>query len=832
MRRGAEDAMGGMMQDLRLAVRQMRKAPGFNLTAILTLALGMGATIAIFSLVEGILLRPLPFAHPEELVIVGDHVGNGPNPGVTAREIATYENATTAFSAMGGFTATGYELASGATPELMNGARLGAGAFQALGVAPQLGRVFTQKEDDGREPVAVISDALWLNRYHRDPGVLGRSIELDRKAYAIIGVMPRSFEFPLLPGRLNQAQVWVPLSLTADELSDKNVGAWAYRMVARLKDGVTQRQGAEDANRVAQQVMRDFPASMAAIHIRGDALSLREQTVAATRPLLRTLFLAVLVVLVIACANVAGLLLVRAIGRRREYAVQVALGAPAGAILRQSVLAGLLLGLAGGAIGVGLAAVTLRAALQLLPDSLPRVASISMDPAVMIFAVLLAVATGVLCSMAPAFAATRTSVMENLKEGGRSGTGAAGHAWLRSLLVVAEIAIAMVLLTTAGVFLRSYRKMLAVDPGFRPEHVLEANYQLPLEQYGTQTSVDNFSRAVIDRLMSKPGVVAAGITNSLPTGNNGGLAAYTVEGQPVASWKLTFAAFVITEGDYFRAMGIPLVAGRYFTQEDRADAALVVMVNRAMARHCWPGQNALGKRIHVGNPQKGYPWATVVGVVADTTLGPRDAPVADQWYMPSEQPAILYGANAQPNLVQPAGGYVVLRASLEPRQMEGVLRSTVAEVDPLLALTDVGTMQEAMANVEAPRRFNTDLMTSFAAAALLLALTGIYAVVAFSVTLRTREIAIRMALGAQRDSIARMVLLSGLKLALLGCGLGVLGSLAVSRLVSSFLFGVSATDPLVYAATILTMMAIAILASALPANRAASADPVESLRAI
>ena len=824
--------MAGMMQDVRLAVRQMRKAPGFYVTAILTLALGMGATIAIFSLVEGILLRPLPFADPDRLVIVGDHLGNGPNPGVTAREIATYENATTAFSAMGGFTATGYELSGGATPELIDGARLGAGVFQALGVAPLLGRVFTRQEDEGREPVAVISYTLWLNRYHRDPHVVGQSIELDRKTYSIIGVMPRSFEFPLLPGRLNQAQVWVPLSLTAEELSDKNVGAWAYRMVARLKDGVTQQQGAEDAHRVSQQIMRDFPASMAAIHIRGDALSLREQTVAATRPLLRALFVAALVVLTIACANVAGLLLVRAIGRQREYAVQIALGAPASAILRQSVLAGLMLGIAGGAIGVGLASGAVRAALHLLPDSLPRVDSIAMDPAVMVFAVVLAVVTGALCSAAPAYAATRTSVMENLKEGARSGTGGASHGWLRSLLVVAEIAIALMLLTTAGVFLRSYRKMLEVNPGFRPEHVLVGSYQLPLEQYATQTAADNFNRAVIERLMAKPGVVAAGISNTLPTGNSGGLAAYTIEGRPAAGWKLTFAAFVLTYGDYFHAMGIPLVEGRYFTAEDRAGAPLVVIVNASMAKRCWPGENALGKRIHVGNPQKGYPWAMVVGVVGDTTLGPRDAPVADQWFIPAEQPAILYGANAPENLVQPAGGFIALRSSLEPEQMVRVLRSSVAEVDPLLALTDVGSMREAMASVEAPRRFNTDLMASFALAALLLALTGIYAVVAFSVTLRAREIAIRMALGAQRGSIARMVLLSGMKLALIGCGLGVLGSLAVSRLVGAFLFGVSATDPVVYAATIATMLTIAILASALPANRAAKADPVEALRAI
>ena len=824
--------MGGVMQDVRLAVRQMRKAPGFHLTAVLTLALGMGATIAIFSLVEGILLRPLPFPHPGQLVIVGDHVGNGPNPGVTAREIATYEHATTAFSAMGGFATAGYELSGGATPELIDGARLGAGAFEALGVAPVLGRVFTQQEDDAHEPLAVISYALWVNRYHRDPQVVGQTIELDRKAYSIIGVMPRSFEFPLLPGRLNQAKVWVPLSLTADELSDKNVGAWAYRIVARVRDGVTLQQAAQDAARVGQQIMRDFPASMAAIHIRGDALSLREQTVATTRPLLRALFVAVLVVLTIACANVAGLLLVRAIGRRREYAVQVALGAPASAILRQAVLAGLMLGVAGGAIGLGLASGAVRTALHLLPDTLPRVDAIAMDPAVVLFALALAVATGALCSVAPAFAATRASVIENLKEAGRSGTGGASHSWLRSALVVMEIAIALVLLTTAGVFVRSYRKMLAVNPGFRPEHVLEAGYQLPLEQYGTQTAVDNFDRAVIERLLSQPGVVAAGITNSLPTGNSGGLAAYTVEGQPSASWKLTFAAFVLTDGDYFRAMGIPVVEGRTFTEHDRTGEPLVVIVNQAMAKHCWPGQDALGKRIHVGNPQKGYPWATVVGVVADTTLGPRDAPVADQWYMPVEQPAILYGSNAPENLIQPGGGFLVLRSALAPEQMVHVLRSSVAEVDPLLALEDVGTMREAMATVEAPRRFNTDLMTSFAAAALLLALTGIYAVVAFSVTLRAREIAIRMALGAQRGSIARMVVLSGMKLALTGCALGVLGSLAVSRLVGAFLFGVSATDPAVFAVTVATMLGIAMAASALPANRAAKADPVEALRAI
>ena len=390
--------------------------------------------------------------------------------------------------------------------------------------------------------MAVISYALWLTRYHRDPGVLGTSIVLDRKPYSIIGVMPRNFEFPLQTGQLNQTQLWVPMSLTPDELSDERAGFWGYQIVARLKDGVTLPQAATDANRVAAQIMRNFPARMSTLRIRGDAVSLHECGVGDARPLLRTLFVAVSIVLLIACANVAGLLLVRAIRRRREYAVRLALGARSSVIVRESVMEGLLLSLAGGLLGLGFASVAIRTALRLLPESMPRVNSISMDANVAIFALLLALATGALCRLAPAFAALRTNLTESLKDGDRTSTGSASHAWLRSALVVSEIAIALVLLTVSGAFLRSFQKMRAVDPGFRPEHVLVAGYQLPLNQYPTDTTVDTFNRNVVDHLMSKPGIVAVGITNVIPASGAAAQATYTIEGEPKESWKLKFAS--------------------------------------------------------------------------------------------------------------------------------------------------------------------------------------------------------------------------------------------------------------------------------------------------
>ena len=809
----------------------MRKAPGFTLTVVLTLALGIGATTAMFSLVEGVLLRPLPFAQPDRLVLLGDHIGNAPHLGVSGPESATYRDATTAFQSQGAYTTASYELSGSAAPEMLPGARLAATVFPTLGVAPLLGRVFTEQEDAGHAPVAVISYASWVNRYHRDPHIVGTTITLDRRNFTIVGVMPRRFEFPLAPGRLNQAQVWVPLSLSADELSEAARSAWGFQIVARLRDGATQTQAAQDAERVSEQVMRDFPANLRAVHIRGDVRPLRDAVVTDARPLLRTLFLAVCIVLLIACANVATLLLVRALRRRREHAVRLALGARAGVLLREALAEGVVLSLAGGLMGLGFAAALLRITVHRLPESMPRIDSIAIDPAVAGFALLLAVLTGVLCSVAPAWSAIRTNLLEGLRDDARSSSGSARQGWLRSALVGSEIAIAFVLLTACVSFVRSYQKMLAVDPGFRPDHVLVAGYQLPSSHYGKAGATAVFLRDVVDRLSTQPAVVSVGITNVLPEVGGGGAGAYTIEGAPVAGWKLQFAPFAEVYGDYFAAMRIPLIAGRYFTIHDRADAPLVGIVNQSMARHAWPGQNPIGKRLHIGNPSHPLPWVTVVGIVADTRIGAPDQPAGDQWYFPLEQPAIIEGTGATGMLHAPFG-FVVLRSTLPPEQMIPVLRSTIASIDPQLALDPVRSMTEAIANVEAPRRFNTGLISAFALAALLLAAMGIYAVVAFSVSQRTQEIAIRMALGAQRGAIARLILSAGARIALVGCSVGVVAALAASRGLRAFLFGVSATDPWIYAGCFAAMIVLAVSASALPARRAAAADPAKALRAI
>jgi predicted permease len=820
------------LRDFRYAARQLSKSPGFSLTVMLTLALGIGATTAIFSLVEAILLRPLPFASPDRLVMLGEHIGGSPRTAVTARDIGSYTRQSRAFSSLGGFATFSYELSGSETPEQIEAGRFNASVFTTLGVQPELGRVFTGQEEDAHQLVAVISYRLWLNRFHRDPHILGTSIVLDRKTYSIIGVMPRGFEFPLGRGTLHPIQLWVPLSFTPEQLSERDAGNFRYQMVARLKDGVTIREAAEDADRASRQIMQNYPATMSAIHIRGDVSRLRDFFMADMRPVLRTLFLAVCTVLLVACVNVAGLLLVRSIGRRRDFAVRLALGARSSAIVRESIFEGLLLSGGGALLGLVFVAVAVRSAPHILPQSMPRIEAIAVDPVVAGFAVLLAVATGALCSLAPALSALRTNLTDSLKEGSKTASGASSHAWLRSAFVVVEIAAALVLLNTCGALIRSYDKMLAVDPGFRPDHVLVAGFQLPLGQYATAASAYAFNRAVLEKLDGRPGVVAAGIGSTIPASGLIGGAAYTVEGVPENQWKLKFAMFFVVDGDYFRAMGIPLLDGRTFTPDDRAGMPLVIVVNESMAKHCWPGQRAIGRRMHVGNPKKDSPWATVVGVVADTKGAGRDEPGTDQWYVPQQQPTTLYGNDYKETLTGSSGGFIVIRSTFPPEQMTGTLRSTVAEIDPRLALDSIQPMSEVIANVEAPRRFNTDLISAFALGALLLAVTGIYAVVAFSVSIRTQEIAIRLALGARRANIARLVLVSGVRLGLMGCGLGVLGSWGAARLVQSFLFGVTATDPFIYLISIIIILIMVLAASALPAARAASSDPIDALRSV
>jgi len=825
--------MNPLLQDTRYALRQLRKSPGFALAAVLTLAFGIGATSAIFSIVEGVLLRPLPFAQPARLVMLGDRlegVDSSIARGVTAPGVRFYMRDTRAFDNLGGYTTLSYELSGTGDPAVINAARLTASIFPTLGVPPLMGRAFTQQEDDQSQQVVVLSYQAWRARFHSDPRILGQKLLLDRKPYEVIGVMPREFEFPLVPGQLGRSELWVPMSFTQTEFV-QGVGNWGYNIVGRLKAGITPAQAEQDAAGAAQEIMRNFPPALSSRRIHPSVEPLDENTVGKARPLVRTLFLAVLVVLFIACANLAGLLLVRVLGRRREISVRLALGASPAAILRSTLVEALLLSLAGGILGLGLAAVALRVGVSLLPETLPRVSSIALDWKVVAFALALAVLTGLLCGLLPALAALRTSVSETLKEGGRTGTGGSGSARLRSVLVVAELAVALVLLVASGLLLRSFQNMRTVDLGFRADHLLTATYNLPRQQYSTQTAVDTFNNLLRTRLMQLPGVQAVGATNLLPASGQDMRGTFTPEGyNPPKGAGLNLAWPSQVLGDYFKAAGIPIIRGRDFTPADGPDAPLVIIVNRTLAEHYWPGQDPIGKRLHRGPLQAALPWLTVVGEIGDVKQLAPDEPTLNQFYMPVAQVKADAGSFASPTMLAGNGGSIVLRSQMPPEQMIESLRATVHSIDPQLPLTDLEPMEQVVAEGQAPRRFSTALISSFAAAAVLLALLGIYSVIAFSAAIRTQELAIRLALGSERYAIMRLVLVSGAKLGLAGCAIGAIAALFATRLLRSMLFQVSPLDPFVLALAAISIVLLALAASVIPARRAASIQPMQALR--
>ncbi len=825
--------MNSISRDIRYALRQLLKGPGFTATAVLTLAFGIGATTAIFSIVEGVLLRPLPFADPKSLVAVGDLLEgtNFTTPSVPAYESLLYARGTHSFSSMGAYRQTAYELSGAGDPAQVGASRLNAGVFSALGVSPLMGRVFTAQEDDGSEQVVVISYQTWRSRFHSNPGILGTKIELDRKPYVVIGVMPRQFEFPLVPGQLNRSELWVPISFSQGDL-ENGKGSWNFQMVGRLKPGISPAQAQQDAQAVTQEIMRNLPGQMSTLRLRAAVERLDEATVESSRPLVRMLFGAVAVVLFIACANLAGLLMVRVIRRRREISVRLALGARASAIVRQNLIETLALSISGGLLGLLLAAVALRVGVSFLPETLPRISSIGLDWAVIGFALLLAVITGLICGLVPALAATRTDVNDALKEGGRTGTAGANHARLRSTLVVVELAVALVLLTGAGLLLRSFENLRAVDMGFRTDHMLTASYSLPRQQYSTQASVDGFNQSLLMKLRQLPSVQAVGITSSLPGSgdtSNGGFVAEGYTPPKGAELQLGWPSQIL--GDYFRAAGIPVIRGRGFTDADRADSPL------GRHRESHPGGALLARpgphrqaHPHRRSRETPLPWMTVVGEIADIKQTTADGDIAPQFYEPPSQLKKELGMFASPDMLTGAGGSIILRSGMAPEQMADSLRAVVRSIDPQLPLTQVESMDRVVAEGQAPRRFNAALISSFAGAAVLLAILGIYSVIAFSAALRTHEMAIRMALGSQRSSVMTLIIVSGAKLGLAGCIIGGIGAIFAARLFRSLLFQVNPLDPLVLALAAVSIFALALLASLVPARRAASVEPMQALR--
>lgn len=829
--------MPSLFRDLKIAVRQLSKSPGFFAISVLMLALGIGATTAIFSIVEGVLLRPLPFPEPDRLVILADKLkglgeAGADEAGTTVPDIRNYTRDTHSFTSLGGYQPQSYELSGVGEPAVLNATRMSGGVLPALGVEPMMGRIFTQQEDDDHTQVAVLSYATWKTRFNGDEQILGKKILLDRKPYVVVGVMPRSFEFPMNPGHLNRSELWVPMSFSVTDLQPVNAANWSYTMVGRLKPGVTIEQATADADRVAQETMRNFPPFLAGFSMHAMIRPLREETVSDARPLVHTLFLAVAVVLLIACANLAGLLLVRAIQRRREVAVRLALGASKGTLLRQAILESLVLSISGGVMGLALAGVALHVGKSMLPETLPRVNEIGLDWPVVLFAIAMAALTGVICGIAPAFAAMRTSVNEVLKEGGRTGTSGGGHSRLRSALVVAEIAVALVLLAASGLLLRSFEKMRTVDVGYQPDHTLVASFSLPRKQYATQASIDEFRQELLTRLQQLPGVRTVGLTSFLPAAGLNMSSAFVPEGYvPAKSDDMDLATRIDTDGDYFSAMGIPLLKGRLFTAADKENAELVVIVNRKLAEDSWRGQDPIGKRIRLGTRQMNTPWAVVVGEVENVKENSPDLPIKQQFYLPTRQEMGMAGSLATPDDRAGDGGFIALRTAMPPEQMQNALRMTVRSIDPQLPLNQLQTMEHAISDSEAPRRFNTALISGFAFIAVLLAVLGIYSVIAFSVALRVQEMAIRMALGSQKSGIVGLVMLSGAKLALVGCAIGLVGTFAASRLLHSLLFGVSAFDPLTLVVSAVVLLGLTLMASLLPALRAATVELTQTLRA-
>jgi putative ABC transport system permease protein len=810
--------MESFLQDCRYAVRILARSPGFTLIAVLALALGIGANSAIFSIVNAVILKPLPYDKPEQLVqlwmrFTGIGIPNDQN-WVSAPEFVDLQQ-NQSLSHLAAISSTSFNINITGTPERIDSAVVSTTFFPLLGVQAQLGRVFlTEEGQPGRDRVVLLSDGLWRRRFGADPAISGRKLVMNGQSYLVVGVLPRDFQLPL------EAEVWTPLVFSADDLSPNNRGSHQYQVIARIKTGLSLEQARADMDAVSQRIIEQHPDyHYREVNFRVLAIPLLEQQIGDIKTALWVLMSAVGLVLLIACANVANLLLVRASSREREIAVRQALGVSRWRLIRQLLTESAILGLLAGMIGLFLGYWALRLLTTLAATSFPRVVEAHMDLRVLAFTLLVSLATGILFGLAPAFS-SRHVTHDALKEGGRGGTAGAGSQRLRGTLVVAEVALSLTLLVGAGLLIRSFIRLQDVDTGFRPEGVLTMRIALPSEKYVKMEQNRTFFRELLAQIRQLPGVDAAGGATGLPLTATGWSGTTTVDSQavqpqdasPEADQRPVFPG-------YFEALAIPLVRGRYFEQRDNETAAPVAIIDETMANTYWPKEDPIGKRIKQGGRQSPQPWRTIVGVVRHVRYRTLESPSRVEFYWPYDQTSFPLGSMS-----------LAIHTSSDPRSLAGVVQRQVQALDPDQPAYRIRTMGELMSESMARRRLSMLLLAVFAGLALALAAVGIYGIMSYSVAQRAHEVGIRMALGAGSMDVVRMVLGQSLGLTLAGILVGLMGSLALTNFLFSLLFNVKATDATTFLLVALILAVVALVASFVPAYRATTVDPVNALR--